>query len=462
MDKKLGIIVPYRNRFEQLQEFKREIKKYLKRKKIPYEIYVIQQDDAKLFNRGVLLNIGYTYAKKDNCDYIVFHDVDMLPFRVDYSYSEKPMHLATRFKNVDRFMFDEYFGGVTLFPIDIFEKINGYSNKYWGWGYEDTDLLYRCFKNNIELDTLKIKNQHSNKQKLKFNGVDAYVKGKNIIDFKKPVSIFISFMSNELTCDFEKYTDDYNIFTIPGYDFSISFNSYSRYNICLFNKEHQAIYVNSPITKDYYTNIAITIDEPNQKIKVYQDGQLLDTIENFGELYDYSNQEYFYIGMGNPLSDYSLKYFKGLFDKFLIFDGILNEEDINDLILNKYSGTNLDKMLWYDTDAIENYKLLDISENDNHGEIYNCEIVEDKIEKYKEVKIPYRRDSIFSCLPHEENGFVNNSWKDQSIRWNQIRFYNEVCKNDDLVYNEGLTTLEFAEHEILTDEENVKHITVGV
>jgi hypothetical protein len=149
-------------------------------------------------------------------------------------------------------------------------------------------------------------------------------------------------------------------------------------------------------------------------------------------------------------------------DKFIIFDGILNEDDINDLTSNKYGGINLDKMLWYDTDAIENYKLIDLSENNNYGEIYNCEIVEDKIEKYKEVKIPYRRDSIFSCLPHEENGFVNNSWKDQSTRWNQLRFYNEVCKNDDLVYNEGLSSLDFTEYEILTDEENVKHITVGV
>ena len=192
MHKKLGIIVPYRNRFDQLQEFKREIKKYLSKKKIPFEIYVIQQDDAKLFNRGVLLNIGYTYAKKDNCDYVVFHDVDMIPFRVDYSYNEIPIHLATRFKNVDRFMFDEYFGGVTLFPMDVFEKINGYSNKYWGWGYEDTDLLYRCIKNGVELDTLKIKNQQHSKQKLKFNGNNASVKSLNPIDFKTPTSIFIS------------------------------------------------------------------------------------------------------------------------------------------------------------------------------------------------------------------------------------------------------------------------------
>jgi len=461
MHKKLGIIVPYRNRFDQLQEFKREIKKYLSKKKIPFEIYVIQQDDAKLFNRGVLLNIGYTYAKKDNCDYVVFHDVDMIPFRVDYSYNEIPIHLATRFKNVDRFMFDEYFGGVTLFPMDVFEKINGYSNKYWGWGYEDTDLLYRCIKNGVELDTLKIKNQQHSKQKLKFNGNNASVKSLNPIDLKTPTSIFISFKPDELTCDVNQYSDDFNIFTLPGYDFSISYNSYSRYNICLFNKNNEALFINSKITKDYYTNIIITIDEKNQEIKVYQDGEILETIKDFGELYDYTTQEYLYLGMGNPLSDSGFKYFNGLFDKLVIFEGILNEDDINRLIKNEFN-VDHNKILWYDADVIENYKLKDLSDHGNHGEIINCEIVEDEIEKYKEVKIPYRRDSIFRCLPHEENGFVNNAWKDQSIRWNQIRFYNEVCKNDDLIYNEGLTTLEFTEHEILTDEENVKHITIGV
>ena len=308
---------------------------------------------------------------------------------------------------------------------------------------------------------MKIKNQHSNKQKLKFNGIDAYVKSLNPIDLKTPTSIFISFKPDELTCDVNQYSDDFNIFTIPGYDFSIAYNSYSRYNICLFDKNNKALFVNSKITKDYYTNIIITIDEKNQEIKVYQDGEILETIKDFGELYDYTTQEYLYLGMGNPLSDSGFKYFKGLFDKLVVFEGILNEDEIKRLIKNEFN-VDHNKILWYDADKIENYKLNDLSDYGNHGEIINCEIVEDKIEKYKEVKIPYRRDSIFKCLPHEENGFVNNAWKDQSIRWNQIRFYNEVCKNDDLIYNEGLSTLDFAEHEILTDEENIKHITVGV
>ena len=33
------------------------------------------------------------------CDYFVFHDVDMLAEDVDYSYSDKPLHLQLTYKN---------------------------------------------------------------------------------------------------------------------------------------------------------------------------------------------------------------------------------------------------------------------------------------------------------------------------------------------------------------------------
>ena len=94
---KLGIIIPYRNRYEQLEEFKKTITEYLSKTDIDYEIIIIEQDNAKLFNRGMLLNIGFTYAKSLRCDYVIFHDVDMLPIDVDYSYSDIPLHLATDF-----------------------------------------------------------------------------------------------------------------------------------------------------------------------------------------------------------------------------------------------------------------------------------------------------------------------------------------------------------------------------
>ena len=94
---KLGVIVPYRNRYEQLITFKESITKYLESKNINFELIIVEQDNAKLFNRGMLLNIGFKYARKSGCNYVVFHDVDMIPLAVDYSYSKTPIHLATGF-----------------------------------------------------------------------------------------------------------------------------------------------------------------------------------------------------------------------------------------------------------------------------------------------------------------------------------------------------------------------------
>ena len=107
---KLGIIVPYRNRYKQLILFKRKISEYMTNRGIDYELIVVEQDDAKLFNRGMLLNIGFEESLKLECNYVVFHDIDMLPLKVDYTYSNVPVHLATDFliedKNFKRDIFD--------------------------------------------------------------------------------------------------------------------------------------------------------------------------------------------------------------------------------------------------------------------------------------------------------------------------------------------------------------------
>ena len=164
MSKKLGIIVPYRDRYEQLVQFKTHMIDYLKNKDIDYELIIVEQDDAELFNRGKLLNVGFKYAKRLKCDYVVFHDIDMLPVDVDYSWTDVPLHMATNFIPADtRVIFDEYFGGVTMFNEWSFQTINGYSNEYWGWGFEDDDLLFRSKNENLSLDTtIIVKNDVKN------------------------------------------------------------------------------------------------------------------------------------------------------------------------------------------------------------------------------------------------------------------------------------------------------------
>ncbi len=474
IDKKLGIIVPYRNRDEQLKKFKRLITRYLERTGIPFEIIIVHQDDAKQFNRGMLLNIGFKYAKKLKCDYVVFHDVDMIPIHVDYSYSEYPIHLATGFKTglneTPREIFDEYFGGVTLFSIEEFEKIDGYSNKYWGWGYEDTDLLHRSIKGGINLDTIQLKNLGRYGTSLKFNGHNAYVKGNNVFNLNHNHTFFISFYSDPLTCDHTKDSDDFNVFTIPGYDFAISYNSFSRYNFCAFDVNKNVVFVNSNIKKSYKTNITVTIDTFEKLIKVYQDGYFIGETTYNIKLHNYNKEPFFYLGVGHPGRENSEKYFKGHIDSFIVYNEVLSENEIFEISNNKYRGLSQNFgnyqsahliELYYDAKFIKDYKLFDLSGNNNHGEIKNCEIVEHEFDEFVEVKIPHRRESVFSSLPHEENGFFENKWKYQATRWNQLRFHNEVYKNDELIKNDGLSTLEFIEYG-LTTEKNITHINVGI
>lgn len=480
--KKLGIIVPYRNRKKQLREFSRNIKFYLDNLGIPYHVFVVEQDDAKQFNRGSLLNIGFKYAEKHKCDYVVFHDVDMVPVTVDYSYSEKPLHMATDFlyfneEEKPREMFEEYFGGVTMFTVKDFKKIDGYSNKYWGWGFEDTDLLYRSVKHGLELDNLELKNLNPKSTSLKFNGVNAYVRGKNTFDLKKDNTFFISFCPENLVCNHLSQTDDYRVFSIPGYDFSISYNSFSRYNFCTFDEDKNALYVNSKIKSNYKTNMCVTINHSNYTISVYQDGIKIGDVQ-FKNILNYSNEEYFYLGVGNPnrkflkyVDEQGEKYFKGTIDIFANWDSVLSEDEILEISNNfkiklnvnseKYISSNSLK-IYYDASKILHYNLFDLSNNHNMGEIVNCEIVEANYEDTTLVKIPFRRKSLFKLMPHLENGFLDNKWKDQATRWNQLRFLNEVKLNDELLHNDGLSTLEFIEYGVIKINENFTHLNVGI
>jgi len=139
---KASIIVPYRNRESHLLKFIPAISDYLSKANISYEIIVVRQLGDKPFNRALLLNIGY---KHSSGDYLVFHDVDMLPLEADYSPPKEPTHIATKCSQFHNKMpYPDYFGGVLLIPKQDFVGVNGYSNNYWGWGGEDDDFKERC------------------------------------------------------------------------------------------------------------------------------------------------------------------------------------------------------------------------------------------------------------------------------------------------------------------------------
>jgi len=473
---KLGIIVPYRNRYTHLDKFTKHITEYLENKDINYKVIIVEQDDAKLFNRGMLLNIGYYYAKKIRCDYVVFHDIDMLPIDVDYSYTDHPIHLATDIipdkDESKREIFDSYFGGVTMFPIDDFEKINGYSNKYWGWGFEDDDLLFRCKLNDLKLESKIIKNVSKNTQVLKLNGYDACIKAKNNIDFTRDFTLTICFKPANIKLDHTKQSDEFTIFSIPGYDFAISYTSFNRYNFCLFNSKLEPIYLNTEIKPNYRTNITLVYDHIIKKIKMYQDAILVGETEEIEKFYKkYISEEYLYFGVGNPTREIIPNWFKGNFEYYAHFDTKLSEESIieivnnNEKLLTKNFGNyqqSENLKTYYDTTFIRDYKLIDLSPNNNMGEIINCEIGNQNNVTETEVKLPIRRQSKFKSIIHSYHGFLNNRWLSDNTRWNQLRFVNEVMENPELTKTDGLSDLEFIVHRKTKINNNIQMITVGI
>lgn len=83
--KKLAVIVPFRDCFQELQTFVPYMTKFLNDQKIPHHIFIVSQVDKFRFNRAALINVGFLYAR-NKFDYLVIHDIDLIPLNKNLSY----------------------------------------------------------------------------------------------------------------------------------------------------------------------------------------------------------------------------------------------------------------------------------------------------------------------------------------------------------------------------------------
>jgi hypothetical protein len=442
---RLAIIVPYRDRQEQLDKFTTFIQQYLQNRKYDYFLIVVEQDDDKPFNRGKLLNIGFTEAQRRRCDYVVFHDVDMLPIDVNYGGIDYPVHLAT-----DLLPFEEYFGGITLFPTPDFERINGFSNNYWGWGFEDDDLMHRCIMNNLKLNTIKKEVVIPPRTDLKFNGANAYIEMLNPINIKDSFSIILEFVPEKNFFNHRSDSDKFSLFSIPGFDFSISYTSFNRYKLEFFdslNNYHQ-IFSDISNIRNLPTKLFVTYSKQQQLIYFYLNNKLVGKIEVPHSFYNYNEESKAYIGSSKGTESF----FKGTINNIAFYKSYLNKKQLNSIFENKhyslsqefedYSDSHF-LTTYYDTKFVKDYKTIDLSGNNNLGRIFNCEITKSS-NKLRDIQyIPYRRSSKIKHLVHDNNGFTDGNWKDKMTRWNQLKYHNEVSKGFHDIDKDGINSLDF-------------------
>jgi hypothetical protein len=151
MSIRMGIIVPYRNREENLAEFVPAMQAFFSRteqKRLACSMLIVEQTAGSPFNRGAIKNIGYRYLSASS-DYVCFHDVDLVPVTADYDWPRQPVMVAFHGLGFEPDFVRNLFGGAVLIKNAQFESANGYSNDYRQWGYEDVDLRERLLRCNL-------------------------------------------------------------------------------------------------------------------------------------------------------------------------------------------------------------------------------------------------------------------------------------------------------------------------
>ena len=427
MAHKLGVCVPYRNREEHMNKFVPHISEFLTNRGIEHTVYLAHQCDEKLFNRGLMKNIAAKHAFDDGCDYIVWHDIDMVPEdnSCDYSYPEEnPQHIAVRISQSDyNLKYQEYFGGAVVFTKEQVEATNGYSNEYWDWGMEDDDLFWRCIQEGM-VDTQNLSYGKTKKVGV-FNGTNSYIKIPNQKDDKLRLSVgachTISVLVKAdqqiekapiwLIGDSDRKFVEYPIIRKPGFDWGISFNNSRAYTGMLWNSHREPIYQWVKRYENEWSWITMVVDSKRKKMHLYINGRESNARNGMGThspiRYEHDLKRYgsepFYIGYTPSVAGFEPNaFFKGELADIKMWNRALEGAEV-ELLHKQYSTNGL--ALHYNFDDIENGYLIDQSEL-NDGFINNVTF-EDREIIIPDVILPHRKDGKFLCLPHQTEGLIN-------------------------------------------------------
>lgn len=446
---KLGVIVPYRDRKKQLEVFLPSIREYLDGKKILYEIIVVEQKDFHDFNRGTLLNVGAKRAKELGCDYVAFHDVDMLPEEVDYSYSDYPVQIANRFfkenireKEKQKQPYD-YFGGVTIFPVSEFWRINGYSNDYFGWGFEDNDLLERCREVRTRLRTKRFRQ----KQGVRTGVVcsKSFFQGPRFFSEKRSFSLILTFRQKALHSSLERMSDEGAVFSVPGLDFAVAFDSFGTYKVECFDRYEDVYSVHTTKRPEMVNTVVVTWDCLKKEIQFFLNGDLVGKQQIIKGRDLYFQENIFYLGAGNPFRVGTEKWFSGTLYDFGVTNTVLGTKDVKKLQRSEQSvlldlGDQLEAYYDFSNIRVDGTVPDLVGKQESLETFSQFEVETLNISEQFEEKVPEVRDGIFKLQVHETHGTEIGYWKSWRSRENQLRF-RAVQSVGTNYMNDGLNTL---------------------
>ncbi len=457
---KLGVCVPYRDREIHMHEFIPRTGKYLKERGIDFQMYFIHQVDDKLFNRGATKNIGAKIALEDACDYVCFHDIDMIPEQnggADYSHpGEFPRHIATNISQMNYGLkYHEYFGGAVLFTKEQVEATNGYSNDYWDWGMEDDDLFWRCHLEGMTNDSylpIELKNQ----KYLTFNGLNSYAKipfqrnYRGLTTRAHTISALVRCYQQPeknkvfLIGDKKRKYIEYPIFRIPGYDYGLSFNNSRAISLTYWNNFNNHNYMWIKRYADQWSWVTATFDAVNRTSHFYLNGTEVDSKAGHGspsphkwdsKLKTYGLQD-IYLGHTPSFPDKVHGFFKGDIAKVYAWNKCLTPEEVMNLNTNLPSD-NLIIDLDFNDPKVD-YKAKDITIS-----------TEESLEIPNSI-IPHRKEGRMRCLHHKDEGLVDGKWaKGETTAANERRYVLQMQQDKINYKQDGIAQVEY---ELVSEE----------
>ena len=182
-NKKMLVVVPYRDREEHLREYLIKVPSFLSDKSC--DILLCELESGCEWNAGLTVNSVINFMQKDNYEFIYISHVDVYPCE-GWEWPEE-----------GTFISDMGDVGSCLLRMEDFLKVGGYGNNFWGWGGEDDNLYNKLatagiqrVKSSITFDT-----KYQNHER-PFNGVN-YT--NNLRELYKPIDNKEIFNTNKLS-----------------------------------------------------------------------------------------------------------------------------------------------------------------------------------------------------------------------------------------------------------------------
>ncbi len=140
------------------------------KEKLDWKLFFIEQLTKKPLNWGKCFNIGAKFVTTDEefYNYLVFQDIRLHPVFDNNIYNpiDKPMHLGYSYIGEEEYsedlssedfindqpLYQTFAGGSIMIPSNLFKLMNGFSNKYWGYGFHDDDFFEKIKIFNLPTD----------------------------------------------------------------------------------------------------------------------------------------------------------------------------------------------------------------------------------------------------------------------------------------------------------------------